>query len=94
MARKPKRVSEPATLTYGTSLDRHGRIVLPAAVRRQLGLTPGVELVVRVEGREVRLATTDVVIDAVQAAARKRLPKGISLVDTLIQWRRAGGWRE
>lgn len=94
MARKPKRVSEAATLAYGTSVDRHGRIVLPAAVRRQLGLTPGIELVVRVEGRELRLATTEVVIDAMQAAARKHLPKGTSLVNELIRWRRSGGWRE
>jgi AbrB family looped-hinge helix DNA binding protein len=38
-----------------TTIDRAGRVVLPAAIRSQLGLAPGTELEVRVEDYSVRL---------------------------------------
>lgn len=37
------------------TIDRAGRVVIPAEVRKRLGLTPGTELNVVVEGFAVRL---------------------------------------
>lgn len=38
-----------------TTIDKAGRVVLPAAVRSRLGLVPGTELEVRVDDFSVRL---------------------------------------
>jgi len=38
-----------------TTIDKAGRVVIPAAVRKQLHLAPGTELEVRVEEFSVRL---------------------------------------
>jgi antitoxin PrlF len=38
-----------------TTIDRAGRVVIPAEVRKRLGLTPGTELKVVVEGFAIRL---------------------------------------
>jgi antitoxin PrlF len=38
-----------------TTIDRAGRVVIPAEVRKRLGLTPGTELNLVIEGFAVRL---------------------------------------
>jgi antitoxin PrlF len=38
-----------------TTIDRAGRVVIPAEVRRRLGLTPGTEIKLVVEGFAIRL---------------------------------------
>ncbi|HLA77253.1 MAG TPA: AbrB/MazE/SpoVT family DNA-binding domain-containing protein [Vicinamibacteria bacterium] len=38
-----------------TTIDRAGRVVIPAAIRRRAGLTPGTELEVSVDDAAVRL---------------------------------------
>jgi antitoxin PrlF len=37
------------------TIDRSGRVVIPAEVRKRLGLTPGTELNLVIEGRALRL---------------------------------------
>ena len=38
-----------------TTIDKAGRVVIPAQLRERLGLLPGTELEVRVQGLDVRL---------------------------------------
>ena len=44
-----------ASAGIGRRIDELGRVVLPAEVRRTLGLAAGDELLVRVEGRSIVL---------------------------------------
>jgi len=39
-----------------TTIDRAGRVVIPAELRKRLGLTPGTELKLEIEGFAIRLA--------------------------------------
>ena len=66
----------------------NGRMSLPAPVRRQLGIEKGGELLLRVEGGEVRMATVEGTIRRVQARMRELAEgKGIS-VDDFLAWKR------
>ncbi len=94
MARPPKRVREPATVTYEARIDRNGRIVIPASVRKQLGVSPGDEVLLQVGRDQVRLTTMDAAVRSAQDAVRRYVPKGPSLVAALIAMRRAEVERE
>jgi AbrB family looped-hinge helix DNA binding protein len=68
-------------------LGAKGRVVLPASIRRALGLNQGAELLVRVEG--------DGIVLEPRGAALRRLrsffdgvPSGTSLVDEILAERR------
>jgi AbrB family looped-hinge helix DNA binding protein len=66
-----------------------GRLVVPATIRRQLGLEEGSELVARVEGGGIVLEPRSAAIERLQALVRVSVPDGVSLVDELIAERRA-----
>jgi AbrB family looped-hinge helix DNA binding protein len=70
-----------------------GRVVVPAPIRRELGIEEGTELLARVEG--------DGIVLEPRAAALRRLrelfahvPRDVSLVDQLIAERREEARRE
>jgi AbrB family looped-hinge helix DNA binding protein len=71
-----------------------GRVVIPAAYRRALGLTTGTEVIVSLEGEELRIMTTDQAIRNAQRLVRQYIPAGRSLSDELIAERRAEAARE
>ena len=79
-----------------THLDRHGRVVLPAAARRALSLSAGDELSVEVKDGVITLRTF--AASAATARARVREVLGadasVGLADDLIEQRRRGLWRE
>ena len=78
-----------------TTLDKLGRIVIPAEYRRELGLKPGDRLRVVVEGGEIRLITLREVVRRVQEALRPYRPKDGSLrSEQLIKERREEAKRE
>jgi len=71
-----------------TRLGSDGRIVLPAVVRRALGLRPGDQLIVDVEGREIRLVTVAEAARRAQELVRRYVDPGESLADSLVAERR------
>lgn len=75
-------------------VDKLGRILLPASVRRQSGLEPGTRLVVRVHDGRVELVTVAGAVRAAQALVRRHVKAGTSLVDELLRERRAEARRE
>lgn len=83
-------------MTDSTHLDRHGRVVLPAAARRALGLSAGDALAVEVRDGVITLRT----FAASAAAARARVREALGsegaagLTDDLLEQRRRGLWRE
>lgn len=69
-------------------IGQNGRLVLPAAVRRQTGLKVGDEVVVRVENGEVRLMAARQAIRQAQEICRDYRPAGKSMSGALIAERR------
>jgi len=76
------------------SINENGRIVIPVAVREALGITPGEELVLRVEDDELRITTMRHRIERARKLVRRHVKHGRSLVDELIAERRKAAQRE
>jgi AbrB family looped-hinge helix DNA binding protein len=72
-------------------LGKSGRLVLPAPYRRALGLRPGDELVVELDGDILRLSSVSAAIKRVQAIVSRHVPANRSLADELIAERRTEG---
>jgi AbrB family looped-hinge helix DNA binding protein len=75
-------------MAISTKVAAGGRIVLPAELRRALGVQVGDRVTLRFEGGEVRIATARRAIERAQAIVRQYVPEGRSLVDELIAERR------
>ncbi|MGU3315084.1 AbrB/MazE/SpoVT family DNA-binding domain-containing protein [Sphingomonas sp. M6A6_1c] len=71
----------------------NGELVLPAAVARAMGLSPGDRLRIDQQGPEITLATDDDVIRAGQRAFRATIKRPFS-VDDFLADRHAEGARE
>jgi len=68
-------------------LGKQGRIVIPAVVRKELGLEPGEELLVSAKGSKVELQRREDLLREIQAEWRS-MANGRNLVDELIEERR------
>ncbi len=71
-----------------------GRVVIPAAFRKEMGLKAGDEVLMRLEDGEVTLYTRAQAIRRAQEIVRRHVPEGVSLSDELIAERRAEAKRE
>lgn len=77
-----------------TRVDRNGRVLVPAAIRRELGLREGSELLIELDAeRRVVMVTPEDAWATVQALF-DAVPRGSSVVDELIAERRAEARRE
>lgn len=72
-----------------TILGLGGRLVIPVAFRKALGIQPGDDLLMVLEDAEVRIFTPAQAIRRAQALVRRYIPGDVSLVDELIAERRA-----
>jgi AbrB family looped-hinge helix DNA binding protein len=75
-------------------MNENGRVVIPAAFRKALGINPGDEVILRLEDDELRITTMKRRIERAQRHARKYVKPGVSLVDELIAERREAAKRE
>lgn len=75
-------------------VDKLGRILLPASVRKAAGLEPNTRLVVRVQDGRVELMTAAGAVRMAQAIVRRHVRAGTGLADQLIRERRAEARRE
>ena len=80
--------------TATVKLSDNGRILIPLALRRAMGIKPGDELVLEVEDGTLRASTRVARLRRVQALARTFLKGDSSLVDELEAERRAESARE
>src|ERR1700682_5817018 len=69
-------------------VNENGRVVIPAAFRKRLGIVIGDEVELRVEDDELRISTLRRNIERAQRLIRKHVKPGVSLVDELIEERR------
>lgn len=75
------------------ALSKQGRLVIPARLRRALGLQPGDRLVARQDGDRIILERRDAVERRVKARVAN-IPQDASLVDELLADRRAEAAKE
>ena len=68
-------------------LGPQGRMVIPAPLRRTLGLKQGQVLVARVENGRLTLEKPELIMQRIKARYAK-VPKGVNLADELISERR------
>ena len=73
---------------YHATIQDHGRVVIPAAIRHALGIDPGDEVVLRVENDAVVITGVPGAVKRFQAAVRRVVPAGVSLADELLAERR------
>jgi AbrB family looped-hinge helix DNA binding protein len=71
-----------------TKIGEGGRIVIPAEYRQALGLQVGDEVILRLEGRELRIFTLNQAIRRAQELVSRSIPQERSLADELIAERR------
>jgi bifunctional DNA-binding transcriptional regulator/antitoxin component of YhaV-PrlF toxin-antitoxin module len=71
-----------------------GRLVIPVAQRRELGLEVGDLVVISVENDELRIVSLDQRVKRIQALVRKHNPGGERLSESLIRDRRAEAARD
>ena len=71
-----------------------GRLVIPAAMRDELGIKPGDSVELRIEDHELRISTRRARIRRAQERVRQFVPEGVSLADELIAERREAAKHE
>jgi AbrB family looped-hinge helix DNA binding protein len=75
-------------------VNENGRVVIPAAFRKAMGINVGDEVVLRIEDNELRILTLKQRIERAQRLVRQHVKPGTSLVDELIADRREAAKRE
>lgn len=76
-----------------TKLDQNGRIVIPAEVRRRLGVEPGDEVVLDIGPHDVRLSSHRAAIASLKQLVREGVRKPSS-VKELLEARRESAVEE
>jgi AbrB family looped-hinge helix DNA binding protein len=77
-----------------TRVNENGRVVIPAAFRKALGINVGDEIVLRIEDDELRITTLKRRLERAQRLVRKHVKPGSSLVDELLAERREAAHNE
>ncbi|HEY0300715.1 MAG TPA: hypothetical protein VGC36_05255 [Rhizomicrobium sp.] len=85
---------KPNPMAAKVEIGTHGEVVLPPHVLQAAGVAAGQRLLVRFEDDEIKLMTPQATARKVQAAIREFVPRGVSLVDELIEERRREAARE
>jgi len=75
-------------------ISENGRVVIPAAIRKALGIKAGDELMLHLDEDGMKLTTTRLRVARAQRLVRKYVKPGVSLVDELIAERRAEARKE
>ncbi len=71
-----------------TRVTQGGRIVIPAEMRKQLGIEIGENVNLELESDSLKVTTSQAALRRIQASLKKLVPEGVSLVDELIADRR------
>lgn len=71
-----------------------GKLVIPAAMRRELGIGAGDTVLVDIDHGELRVRSINKALENARAILRRHVPEGVSLSEELIADRRAEAERE
>jgi bifunctional DNA-binding transcriptional regulator/antitoxin component of YhaV-PrlF toxin-antitoxin module len=86
---QPSRFEEAAMSLIHAKLDADGRLLIPAQVRRALGMPKGANVTMRFDNTGLHVETQMASIKRAQELLRQYIPAGVSLSDELIADRRA-----
>lgn len=70
-------------------MDRAGRVVVPAGIRKALRIRDGQDLIISLDDKCIRLQTLDAALERVRGIARSKRKRGGGLIDAFIAERRA-----
>lgn len=71
-----------------------GKLVIPAPMRRELGISNGDTVMVNIADGELRVRSVGKALERARAILRRYVPEGVSLSDELIAERRLEAERE
>ena len=77
------------SFTQRVRMDRAGRVVVPAGIRKALRIRDGQDLTISLDDGFIRLQTLDAALERVRGIARSRHNRGAGLIDEFIAERRA-----
>jgi len=80
--------------TISVKVEKSGRILIPAAVRRQFNLKAGTEVLLRVDETGIHMGTREQALARIRKELRRYIPEGRLLSEELIEERRAEVERE
>jgi len=83
-----------ATQEIRLRLSENGRVVIPAHIRKELGVEAGGEILLERQKNGYRLTTRRQRIKEAQEALRRYIKPGVSMVDELIAERREAAKNE
>ena len=76
---------------YRAKVNEEGRLSIPAECRKRLGITPGQELILQVDGAGLHLLTPELALKQLQDKVAAAVSPGVNLVGELIQERKRDG---
>lgn len=79
---------------FRTHLNENGRVVIPALLRKELGLHPGDEVIFTLDNGIVQLCSRKKALKTAQALFRRSNKKNVCLSDELIAMRRREAEKE
>lgn len=85
---------KPDMTTAKARINDDGRILIPAAMRKALGLRAGGAVVLRADESGIHLTTTQRALRDAQQQLRRYVREGTPLVEDLLAERRREGKRE
>jgi antitoxin component of MazEF toxin-antitoxin module len=80
--------------THRARLIEGGKLIIPAAMRKSLGLATGDIVTLELHDGDLRIKTQRKALAEARAILREHVPAGVSLVDELIAERRLEERRE
>jgi AbrB family looped-hinge helix DNA binding protein len=80
--------------THRAKIAEGGRLIIPAELRRRLGLHPGSTVILDVSDDELRVRSLNRAVERAQAIVRSYVPEGVSLSEELIRERREQAAKE
>lgn len=85
----PGAVSFPHDYSQCVHMDRAGRLVVPAGIRKALNIRDEQDLTITLEDDCIRLQTIDAGLKRIREIARRKRKRSGSIVDEFIAERRA-----
>lgn len=80
--------------TITAKLEKSGRILIPAAIRRKLNLKEGSEIILHVDETGIHMGTREQALARIHERLRRYIHKDRTLSEELIRERRAEAERE
>jgi AbrB family looped-hinge helix DNA binding protein len=79
---------------YHSHIDKAGRVIIPSAARKALGLQVGDAIVLHVDTSGIRLSSAGQTLASLQQLMQSKNPVRTNMVDELIAERRSEALRE